>query len=63
MPSVATMPELNSKQSASMPSLKITPFSDMCEVSESGDCMLISPHTNVVDVVLLGKGSRTVKFK
>ena len=54
------LPELKAKKSASTPSLKITPFSGMCECSRSRWSALILPKTSVACDTLLLKGSRIV---
>src|SRR4051812_22033224 len=58
---VACVPELNSRKSFSMPSLKITPFSGMRDSRISGDSSVTRPKTSEAPVVFVGKGSRTVK--
>src|SRR5690348_2721799 len=59
----ARVPERNSRKSCSIPSLKITPFSGICETRTRGCCAVTRPKTIVAWVVLLGNGSRTVKHK
>src|SRR2546430_8636383 len=60
IPMTACVPELNSKKSFSMPSLKITPFSAMRDSRISGVSGVTRPNTSDVPVVFVGNGSRTV---
>src|SRR5437660_9523725 len=60
MPMVACVPELNSKKSFSMPSLKITPFSGMRDSRIKGVSAVTRPNTSDAPVVFVGNGSRTV---
>lgn len=43
----AREPDRNSRKSASIPSLKITPFSGICDVSVSGWFVVTRPKTKV----------------
>ena len=52
----AREPDRNSRKSASIPSLKITPFSGICDVSVSGWFVVTRPNTMPTCVVRLGNG-------
>src|SRR5687768_5720117 len=54
IPITAWVPELNSKKSFSMPSLKITPFSAICDWICNGISPVIRPNTSDAPVVRVG---------
>src|SRR2546430_16286805 len=58
-PITACVPELNSRKSFSMPSLKMTPFSAMRDSRIKGVSGVTRPNTSDAPVVFVGNGSRT----
>jgi len=54
---------ITKRNSDSMPSLKMTPRSGICETRSRGSAAVILPKVMVAEEVLLGQGSRTEKVR